>query len=98
MTPSTKMMAANFEIYETFLQGADKEVSQFAIGWHVDNDGGLHIDSRTTFVPGGSWASRPVPRSSPGRSIDVSAGRTVHVRLRWSDAERLLAGNVEHVG
>jgi hypothetical protein len=55
--PSTKMMAGNLAIYENFLEGADKEISQFAIGWHVDNDGGLHIDSRTTFLHGGSWAS-----------------------------------------
>ena len=53
-------MAANFEMYEKFLEVADKEVSQFAIGWHVDNDGGLHIDSRTTFLPGGSLASAAI--------------------------------------
>jgi hypothetical protein len=55
--PTMKMTAGNLDFYDSFLQFADKEINQFAIGWHVDIDGGLHIDSRTVFVAGGSWAT-----------------------------------------
>ena len=55
--PTMKMTAGNLDFYDSFLQFADKEINQFAIGWHVDNDGGLHVDSRTVFVAGGSWAT-----------------------------------------
>jgi hypothetical protein len=55
--PTMKMTGVNLDFYDSLLQFADKEINRFAIGWHVDNDGGLHVDSRTVFVAGGSWAT-----------------------------------------
>ncbi|HEV2970927.1 MAG TPA: hypothetical protein VGY55_13225 [Pirellulales bacterium] len=64
--PSMKMAAGNMGIYDGFLDAAEKEVSAFAVGMHVDHDGGFHEDIRTVFVAGGSWSSTasslPVPQ------------------------------------
>ena len=55
--PNAKMATQGFEVYDLLLKSADKEVSQFGLGMRVDNDGGLHIDSRTLFVAGGTWTA-----------------------------------------
>jgi hypothetical protein len=63
--PSMKMAAGNMGIYDGFLDAADKEVSAFAVGMHVDNDGGFHEDIRTVFVAGGSWATTASALAAP---------------------------------
>jgi hypothetical protein len=62
---SVKMAAGNLEMYERLFEAADKELSVFAVGLHVDNDGGLHIDSRAEFVAGGSWAAEAGNLAAP---------------------------------
>jgi hypothetical protein len=54
---STKMAANNLEIYDHFLTAANKELRQFAVGFHVDSDGDLYLESRAVFVEGGTWAA-----------------------------------------
>src|SRR4029450_13298793 len=62
---SVKMAADNLEVYERLFAAADKELSTFAVGLHVDDDGGLHIDSRAEFVAGGSWAAAADDLATP---------------------------------
>ena len=67
---SMKMAAGNLVIYEQLFEAADKELSAFAVGLHVDNDGGLYIDSRAEFVAGGSWAAAAGdPATLPGAQL-----------------------------
>lgn len=63
--PSMKMAAGNLEAYDQLLNSADKEVSAVGAGFSVDNDGGLHIRSRLTFVAGGSWAASAIAPEAP---------------------------------
>ena len=62
---STKMAAGNLDLYEKLFEATDKELSAFAVGLHVDNDGGLHIDSRAEFVEGGTWAAAAADLAAP---------------------------------
>ena len=62
---SVKMAAENLEVYERLFAAADKELSTLAVGLHVDDDGGLHIDSRAEFVAGGSWAAAAGDLATP---------------------------------
>ena len=62
---SMKMAAGNLDLYEKLFEAADKELSAFAVGLHVDNDGGLHIDSRAEFVAGGTWAAAAADLVAP---------------------------------
>ena len=55
--PAAAQMAAATQFYDWFLERADKEISQFAVGLNVDQEGGLHIDIRALFFPGGAWAT-----------------------------------------
>ena len=79
---ATKAAANQLEIYDWFLNAAEKELDQFAFGLHVDHDGGLHVDSRAMFVPGGAWASagKSISHSGPAQA-DWPSGRSVPVRL-----------------
>jgi hypothetical protein len=54
---AVKMYAGNLDLYEQLFAAADKELSAFAVGLRVDEEGGLHVNSRTVFVAGGSWAA-----------------------------------------
>jgi hypothetical protein len=55
--PNLKMASSGLDIYDSLFKSAEKEVSQFGVAVRVDNDGGLHLDTRTTFVAGGTWAA-----------------------------------------
>ncbi len=55
--PNVKMATAGLDVYDSLLKSADKELSQLGVGMRVDDDGGLHIDTRATFVAGGTWAA-----------------------------------------
>jgi hypothetical protein len=62
---SLKMAAGNLVVYERILDAAETELSAFAVGLHVDNDGGLYFNNRTVFVAGGSWAAAASDLSTP---------------------------------
>lgn len=64
---SAKMMAGNLDAYDMFLASAEREVSTAGVAFHVDDNGGLHVDTRTIFVPSGSWAAA-------GKNFERAAG------------------------
>ena len=74
--PNLKMASSGLDIYDSLFKSAENEVSQFGVALRVDNDGGLHLDSRMTFVAGGTWAAgaRGVQRPGGMRLSCLPAG------------------------
>jgi hypothetical protein len=54
--PQAEMALRGIKIYEELFKAMDKEVTHCAVGVQFQEDGGLHIVSRTLLAPGGTIA------------------------------------------
>ncbi len=90
---SMKMAAGNLDMYEQLFEAADKELSAFAVGLHVDDDGGLHIDSRAEFIADGSWAATAADLAAPsGTRLECLPGGPFMIAFDGSMPKTLSKG------